>query len=122
MVRYAPMTPSETSARAAVQANLDLSMNGWASIPTRLIFDANGKVIDVENSRRDAPFQMCARDGRRIDGYEPRISPDAICVKEREGVETCYRYDELQSIGSPRDSNAIGYYPVPIWMKCRPAK
>jgi uncharacterized protein YceK len=121
VVRYTPMIPSETSARAAVEANLALSMDRWAGIQTHLVYDAEGRGVDGEKRRRNAPFEMCARDGRRIDGYEPRISQETICVKEGEGIEKCYRYDELQSIGHPRDGTAIGYYSVPIWMKCRPA-
>ena len=121
VVRYSPLTPSAVSAHAAVEAGANLSLDRWAGIYTQIVTDDQGRPAYGPRSRRLPPFQMCARDGRRIDGHSPRIAEDAICVTEAQGVETCYRHEDLQSIGRPRDGTAIGYYSVPIMMKCRPA-
>lgn len=35
-------------------------------------------------------------------------------VTDASGAEVSHRYEDLQSIGRPRDGTAIGYYSVPI--------
>lgn len=120
VVRYSPLAPSAVSAQAAVEAGANLSLDHWAGIYTQIVTDDQGRPAYGPRSRRLPPFQMCARDGRRIDGHSPRVTEEALCLTEA-GGEVCHRYDDLQSIGQPRDGTAIGYYSVPISMKCRPA-
>lgn len=120
VVRYAPMVPSAVSAHAAVEAGANLSLDRWAGIHTQIVTDDQGRSTYGPRSRREPPLQMCTKAGERIDGHSPRITEDAICIDEGRGVETCYRYEDLQSIGRPRDGTAIGYYSVPLLLKCRP--
>ncbi len=121
VVRYSPLTPSAASAHAAVEAGDALSLDRWAGIYTQIVTDEQGRPVLGPRSRRLPPFQMCTRNGERIDGGAPRITEDAVCLTDASGAEVCHRYEDLQSIGRPRDGTAIGYYSVPIWMKCRPA-
>ncbi|RZJ05222.1 MAG: hypothetical protein EON89_04790 [Brevundimonas sp.] len=113
-VRYAPSSPGPESARRALVAERNLT-HGQARI---------ARVYDPDY----APLSFCSDQGSRVEIVETRVTDDGVCGREisrsvtapssTPAPERCWRYADIATIGQPRDSTAIGYFPVRGILSC----
>lgn len=113
-VTYRPSPASYESAQRALAA--ERALNHPQTVAIR------------ERDPDFAPITFCSADGSRVDISAPRVTADGICgrairllpgaVSQTADPERCWSFDEIRTIGQPRDATTIGYYAVRGYLRC----
>lgn len=112
-VSYTSSSPNSVSAHRALAAERSLT-HGQARISRQLNPDFS-------------ELSFCSVDGARVVIQSVRITDAGVCGREilsetaqsaEQRSERCWEFEEISTIGQPRDTAVVGYYPVRGYLRC----
>ena len=81
--------------------------------------------------QRDPDFtelSFCSSEGTRVVIQSVRITDAGVCGREvglsetapsaEQRPEQCWDFEDISTIGQPRDTTVVGYYPVRGYLRC----
>lgn len=116
-VKFSPVAPSRASAEAAMTAE-------------RALTHPQSVAMRGDHASMNDRLSFCTATGL-VEARAVRVTDDGVCGLEMsptwpghpagdrpEPVERCWRYDEMTTIGRPRDGTTVGYYAVRGYLSC----